>query len=278
MPPHAEVIGDPIAHSLSPAIHGFWLSALRIAADYRATRIAAGDLPAFFAERRADPDWRGCNVTAPHKQAVSEFLDEVDADAKRIGAVNCIYREGDRLVGLNSDVDGLAEALSAVQIGGARIAVIGAGGGARAAVHLAVRSEARSVAIIARDPAKAVSLAGLAGARTEIRIVPFERSNDAIAGAAAVVNATPMGMEDAGTMPQLLLDALGAAAPGAVAMDMVYVPLDTPFLQAAGAAGIAPVDGLAMLIGQARRAFRLFFGVTPPVNKDAELRVLLSSP
>ena len=277
MPPYAEVIGDPIAHSLSPAIQGFWLSALGIAADYRATRVTAGDLPAYLAGGRADPDWRGCNVTAPHKQAVCDFVDEVGADAKRIGAVNCIYREGDRLVGLNSDVDGLVEALSGVQIGGSRIAVLGAGGGARAAAHLAVQRGARSVAIIARDPAKAVSLAALAGARTEIRIVAVERAADAITGAAAVINATPMGMAQAAAMPQTLLGALGTAAAGAVAMDMIYAPLETPFLQTARAAGLVPVDGLAMLIGQARRAFRLFFGVTPPVDKDTELRALLSS-
>lgn len=275
MPPYAEVIGDPVAHSLSPAIHTFWLDALGLDASYVATRVAPGTLAAHFAARRADPDWRGSNVTAPHKEAVFDVLDEVGAEAKRIGAVNCIYRDEGRLVGLNTDVDGLAEALAGTTLPGARIGVIGAGGGARAAVHLAVRSGARSVALVARDPAKAASLAGLGSADTEIRIVPFERCAEAIAGAAAVINATPMGMAQAEPMPDLLLKTLGEAAAGAVAMDMVYVPLETPFLAAASNAGLVPADGLSMLIGQARRAFHLFFGVTPPEDKDSELRRLL---
>jgi len=276
MPPYAEVIGDPVAHSLSPAIHGFWLAALGIDGGYRAARVTTEELADYFAARRADPDWRGCNVTAPHKESVVDCLDQIGAEAKRIGAVNCVHRDGDRLVGLNSDVDGLTEALAGAQIAGARMAVIGAGGGARAAVHLAVRSEARSVAVIARDAAKAASLAGLGSARTEIRILPFDRCDGAIAGAAAVVNATPMGMAQAEAIPDRLLTALAAAAPGAVALDMVYVPLDTLFLQAARAAGLVAVDGLAMLIGQARRAFRLFYGVTPPTDRDAELKALLT--
>ncbi|WP_129793107.1 shikimate dehydrogenase [Sphingosinicella sp. CPCC 101087] len=273
---HAEVIGDPIAHSRSPAIHRFWLEALGLEGEYRATQVAPGGLAVYFADRRGDPGWRGCNVTAPHKESVADFLDEVGAEAKKIGAVNCIHREGDRLVGLNTDVDGLAEALAGAELAGAKIAVIGAGGGARAAVHLAVRSQVRSIAIIARDSAKATSLAGLGSARTEIRILPFERSREAIAGAAAVVNATPMGLAGADEMPAPTLASLDEAAPGCVALDMVYVPLDTPFLTAARAAGLIPVDGLAMLIGQARRAFRLFFGVTPPADRDAELRELLT--
>src|SRR6266550_1272774 len=96
-----------------------------------------------------------------------------------------------------------------------------------------------------------------------------------IAGATLIINATPLGMDHAGSMPGALLTALPSAAPGATAFDMVYQPLDTPFLQAARAAGLRTVDGLTMLIGQARQAFRLFFGVEPPAEHDAELRDLL---
>src|SRR4051812_38473672 len=106
MPPYAEVIGDPIAHSKSPAIHKLWLESLGIEAAYRATLVT--DLNHYFRIRRSDPEWRGCNITAPHKQAVIAFLDE----ASPIGAVNCVVREGDRLIGLNTDVDGVREALA----------------------------------------------------------------------------------------------------------------------------------------------------------------------
>jgi shikimate dehydrogenase len=275
MSPYAEVIGDPIAHSLSPAIHGFWLCALGIDGDYRATRVRKGELGAHFPARRDDPDWRGCNVTAPHKEALFDLLDEIGAEAKRIGAVNCIHRRDGKLVGCNTDVDGLAEALAGAAVAGGRFAIIGAGGGARAAVQFAVTAKAGKIAIVARDPARAASLTSLGGARTEIRILPVERAGDAFAGAAAIVNATPMGMASADAMPGAVLAAFAASAPDAVAMDMVYAPLETEFLAAARAAGLATADGLSMLIGQARRAFHLFFGTQPPAVRDAELRALL---
>src|SRR4051812_14114027 len=122
--PYAEVIGDPIAHSKSPAIHSFWLKKLGLEGTYSATLVT--DLNAYFAARGGDPDWRGCNVTAPHKQAVIPFLDETSP----VGAVNCIMRDGGRLVGLNTDVDGLEEALSGADR--SRIVLIGAGGAAQA--------------------------------------------------------------------------------------------------------------------------------------------------
>src|ERR1700709_2832743 len=149
MPPYAEVIGDPIAHSKSPAIHNFWLESIGIQAAYKATLVT--DLGVYFAARRGDPDWRGCNVTAPYKQNVIPFLDE----ASPIGAVNCIVRDGDRLLGLNTDVDGVKEALglnrspakagvqpssadwtpayAGERVGLDRVVLIGAGGAAMAA-------------------------------------------------------------------------------------------------------------------------------------------------
>ena len=96
--PYAEVIGDPIAQSKSPAIHGFWLQQLGIAAEYRACHVTAEGLAAYIAARRADPAWRGCNVTMPHKQAVMPLLDALDPEAERIGAVNTVVRGTDGLL------------------------------------------------------------------------------------------------------------------------------------------------------------------------------------
>lgn len=245
MPPHAEVIGDPIAHSKSPAIHNFWLSQLGIAADYRATRVT--DLEAYFEARRRDADWRGCNVTAPHKQAVIPFLDE----ASPIGAVNCIVREGDRLIGLNTDVDGIREALAGLPPL-SKMVLIGNGGAARAA--RAVIGDSGEIVTLTRHNIDDCEL---------------------IAGANLIVNATPLGMDHADQMPEALLGALPSCAPEAMVFDMVYHPLDTALLRAARTAGLHTVDGLAMLIGQARQAFRLFFGAEPPSEHDAELRHLL---
>jgi shikimate dehydrogenase len=241
----AEVIGDPIAHSKSPIIHGFWLDCLGIEAIYKATLVTPDSLEAYFEARLRDPDWRGCNVTIPHKQAVLPFLDEASA----IGAVNCIIREDGRLIGRNTDVDGIAEALAGADL--SKCVVIGAGGGARAA--LAWLEKAKEIVNITRQNIDKVEL---------------------ISGATLIVNATPLGMAYAGPMPQALLDALPA---GATALDMVYQPLDTPFLQAARARGLHAVDGLTMLIGQAREAFRLFFGAAPPADRDAELRAILTA-
>jgi shikimate dehydrogenase len=244
--PYAEVIGDPIAHSKSPAIHRFWLEKLGLETDYRATRVT--DLAAYFAVRRGDPDWHGCNVTAPHKQAVIPFLDE----ASPIGAVNCIVRDGDRLVGLNTDVDGIVEGLAGADL--SKVVLIGAGGAAKAA--RAALADAGEIVSITRQNIENIEL---------------------IAGATLIVNATPLGMAHAAPMPPALLAALPSATSNAIVLDMVYQPLDTPLLQAARAAGLRTVDGLAMLIGQARRAFRLFFGAEPPREHDAELKALLSA-
>lgn len=277
MPPRAEVIGDPIAHSKSPAIHGFWLTALAIEGSYRAARVHKDELADYFAARRPDPDWRGCNLTAPLKEAVLPFLDGVEAEVDNIGAVNCVHRRDAGLIGLNSDVDGLAEALAGSALAGEKVAIIGSGGAARAALHHLRWQGARTVAVLARNPAHAAALAVLGGRDTEIRILPLERAAEAMAGSAAVINASPLGMAHAAPMPDDLLAALASTKPGAVALDMVYDPLDTPFLKAARAAGARPVDGLAMLIGQARKAFELFFDQSPPVESDGELRQLLIS-
>ena len=266
---YAEVIGDPIAHSKSPAIHNFWLKKLGIESDYKATRVT--DLKPYFAERRADPDWRGCNVTAPHKQSVIPFLDE----ASPLGAVNCIVRDGERLIGLNTDVDGIREALSLprspAKAGAQRESEDWTPASAGEQMSLA------KVVLIGNGGAATAARAALADAN---EIVSITRQNiekaELLAGATWIVNATPLGMAHAAPMPDALLAALPSAAPDATVLDMVYQPLDTPLLQAARAAGLRSVDGLAMLIGQARRAFRLFFGVAPPAEHDAELKALLS--
>lgn len=278
MQPYAEVIGDPIAHSKSPAIHNFWLNCLGIEADYRATLVT--DLNDYFRARRGDSEWRGCNVTAPHKQAVIPFLDE----ASPIGAVNCIVRDGDRLIGLNTDVDGVNEALAGASLGYERNRTSSSPAKAGAQLSNSAWTPAFAgervgfdkVVLIGAGGAAKAARAALAHAR---EIVSITRQNiehsELLAGATLIINATPLGMDHAGPMPAALLAALPSAAPGATAFDMVYQPLDTCFLQAARAAGLRTVDGLSMLIGQARQAFRLFFDAEPPAEHDAQLRDLL---
>jgi len=264
--PFAEVIGDPIAQSKSPIIHKYWLKQLGIKGEYVRTQVAPIDLVDFIGRRRADPRWCGCNVTIPHKQTIMRLLDRLDPGAEAIGAVNCVIPEASGLAGYNTDIDGVAAALDSVELEGRKAVVIGAGGGARAVVaYLAQRSA--DIVVLARNPAKADELSSLA----PVRIMPLELAAEAFQGAEVIVNATSMGMAGADPMPRGLLEGVRANAAEAVLFDMVTTPADTEFL----ACGDRTVDGLTMLIGQARRAFELFFGSTPPEG-DAELRRLLT--
>jgi shikimate dehydrogenase len=269
MIPWAEVIGDPVGHSLSPAIHRHWLAACGIAGDYRAKEVTAPRLDSFLPARRALPEWRGCNVTAPHKLAAMPLVDIRDAAAEAVGALNCVYRDGARLIGTNTDVDGVAEALAGLRIAGGKAAVIGAGGGARAAIHWLRRQGAGEIVLVARRPSAAEALG------PGLRACALAEAAQAFASASLIVNATPLGLEGGEAMPAPLLNAVQQAG-AAAAFDMVYRPLQTPFLRAAAAGGARTIDGLAMLIGQARRSFALFFGAAPPAGADAALRRLVA--
>ena len=262
MTPFAEVIGDPVAHSLSPEIHSFWLARLGLPGRYQTTLVRPDGLAAFLESRRGDPAWRGCNVTAPLKQLVIPLLGAASA----VGAVNCIVPDDGRLVGYNTDVDGIAEALSRADL--RRVVLIGAGGAARAALAWLAEAGAHHVTVLVRNPNRTDQMVEFEG-----HILPI--NPESLAKASLIINASPLGMAHAGPMPDSLLAGLASAASGATVFDMVYDPRDTALLQAARAADLRTVDGLTMLIGQARRAFRLFFGAGAPAEDDAQLRRLL---
>jgi shikimate dehydrogenase len=273
--PYAEVIGDPIAQSKSPLIYRHWLEATGASGDYRAVRVTPAELSAYFASRRADPDWRGCNVTMPLKHDVIPFLDHVDPGADAIGAVNCIVKGSDGLGGRNTDVEGIAVALADIELAGTKVAVIGAGGAARAALHYLRSQGVGLIALVVRDPLKAASFRCAAGP-TRVELSPLGRAHGAFQDARLIVNASPLGMAGKDPMPRELLAAVAAHAPGAALFDMVYKPLDTEFLAAGHANGAATIDGLTMLIGQARAAFTAFF-VHPAPRDDSGLRALLTA-
>lgn len=273
--PYAEVIGDPIAQSKSPIIHRHWLAALGLAGDYRAAHVPPAMLGDYLAARRRDPDWRGCNVTIPHKERVLPFLDILDSGARAIGAANCVAPSPQGLIGRNTDVDGIAAALEGAAVEGCQAVLIGAGGGARAALHYLRQRKAARVAILVRDPGKAAHFAEEdAPARVEVH--EMDMGKDALAGASVIINASPLGMTGSPSMPPALLDALAAHARGATFLDMVYQPVRTAFLEAGAANGGIAVDGLVMLFGQARAAFEHFYGRPPPTLDDT-LRDLVAS-
>lgn len=272
--PFAEVIGDPIAQSKSPLIHKHWLGLLDIEGNYRATRVEAANLGAFFQQRRSDGDWRGCNVTVPHKEKVVALLDELDADAAAMGAVNCVVPRDGRLAGYNTDVDGIAAVLDGTELDGRSAILIGAGGAARAAAAYFAGRNLDSLTVLARDPKKADPLRTIAPRLAfEFLSLDSERMPE---HPAAIINASPLGMLGSPPMPENLLGIIAARAGGATVFDMVYNPLETAFLARGRAAGGMAVDGLTMLVGQAARAFELFFGQPAP-PPDQSLRDLLTT-
>ncbi|MFN2258755.1 MAG: shikimate dehydrogenase, partial [Parasphingopyxis sp.] len=158
---YAEVIGDPVDHSLSPAIHRFWLDKLGIAGDYRAKRVAADDLAAYFADRRTDPAWRGCNVTIPHKLAALGHVEDRGGVRKSMGAINTVLRESDGgLIGTNTDAAGFYAPISGMDLAGVPVVMIGAGGAARAVLFALARAGVGPVTILNRTLLKAAGLLG----------------------------------------------------------------------------------------------------------------------
>ena len=270
--PYAEVIGDPIAQSRSPLIHKFWLERLGIEGDYIRTRVPAAALGEHLRARQADALWRGCNVTIPHKITVLDHLDEIDGGG--VGAVNCVVPDGRGLRGLNTDVLGIAEALSMVGKAGPMV-VIGGGGAARAAMAWLKQERVEDIRLIARDRNKGEALLS-DFAFTGPVYAPTD-AGEVLAGATGLINATPLGMKGFPAMPDTVLDALETMAGDGFVLDMVYSPIDTALLKGAASIGLTAVDGLAMLIGQAKSAFRLFFGEAPPTADDEALRALLIS-
>lgn len=281
---YAEVIGDPVGQSKSPAIHRFWLERLGLEGDYRATAVTAAQLPDYLAQRRNDPFWRGCNVTMPHKQAVIGLVDRLEPLARKVGAINTIVRATDgALIGRNTDVAGFLEPLRGHldRSHYFRMArVIGTGGAARAVIAALAR-EGFTIVLAARDQANARGLLADLPSGREHYAAPLDHFaaptdfafDDREGCLDLVVNATPLGMR--GQLP-LAFD-WSHAPPGAIAYDIVTDPVDTDFLSNARAAGHRAIDGLAMLIGQAAAAFTYFYGAPPPREHDGELRTLLSA-
>lgn len=282
--PYAEVIGDPIVQSKSPAIHGYWIGRLGLDADYRAAHVTSSGLEDYLKSRRKDPQWRGCNITMPHKQAVIPLLDRLDPLAARIGAVNTIVREVDgSLSGYNTDAGGFLEPLRdllAKEHLFRMARVLGTGGAARAIIA-ALAQEHVVIVLAGRDPEKARALLDELDPKGEHHVAPLAHFaeptdfefDDRAGCFDLVVNASPLGMAG---QPPLEFD-FSHVPPGSIIYDIVTHPVETPLLKAARAAGYRTVDGLSMLIGQAAEAFERFFGKAPPRDDgDAELRARLT--
>lgn len=255
------VIGQPIGHSRSPLIHNPALQAAGIGGVYLPLEVdnATSFIRDFVHPKTRKVDWklRGLSVTIPHKLSVLPFLDEIDATAQAIGAVNTIVVESDRLRGFNTDVHGAMQPLTELMdVRGARVAVLGAGGSARAVCY-GLRQHAAHVTIYARGVQKAQLLADEFNA-SAAALDSFHGQAD------IVINCTPMGMKghSEGASP-LTAESLRGVR---LVYDLVYNPEQTALLQAAQAAGCQTLGGLAMLVAQAAEQFRLWTGQTAPMG------------
>ena len=253
----AGVIGWPVRHSRSPDIHNAAYEALGLDWVYVALPVAPGQVPAALAGMRA-LGLEGLSVTMPHKAAAAAQVDVLTPDAAALGAVNSVRRDGDRLIGDNTDGGGFVDSLleAGVDPAGRRCVVLGAGGAARAVVRSLALAGAAQVTVVNRDPTRGAAAAALAGDTGAVG------STEDLMSADLLVQATPVGMGD-----DLTLAADPALLPaGAVVADLVYHPLVTPLLAAARARGLPTVDGLGMLVHQAARQLQAWTGRDAPID------------
>ncbi|MEM8796186.1 MAG: shikimate dehydrogenase [Pseudomonadota bacterium] len=263
----AAVIGWPVKHSRSPLIHGHWLKTHEIAGTYEAIAVAPDDIQSFF-EDFPKSGLVGANVTIPHKETVIPFLSSLDKAALEIGAVNTVWLEDKDLHGTNTDWTGFLDNLDQEARGWDSkrntALVVGAGGAARGIVYGLNQRGFDRIVVANRTLERAEVLAK--GFGHAIEPIGLAQAQAVVGEADVVVNTTSLGMEGSDLMP---ID-LAAAQNECVVTDIVYVPLETPFLRDAKRYALKTVDGLGMLLHQAAPGCEKWFGVRPIVT--AELR------
>jgi shikimate dehydrogenase len=263
----AGIMGWPVGHSRSPALHGFWLAQHGIDGAYVPLAVPPTQLEQAL---RALPalGFRGCNLTIPHKQAALAVMDRIDPFARRIGAMNTVIVAADgSLEGSNTDVFGFRENLREQAPGwdakAGPAVVLGSGGSARAVLAALIAAGVSEIRLVNRTPAHAETLAhDLAQPETDVTVLPWEMRAAALRHAGILVNTTSLGMDKE---PALDLD-LTALPISAVVVDIVYVPLETRLLATARRRGHRVVDGLGMLLHQGRPGFQAWFGTAVDVT------------
>lgn len=266
----AFVCGDPIKHSRSPLIHGHWLDQYNIKGSYEAVVVSPDELPQFMRQMIED-GWAGGNFTIPHKQAVFERLDNVDDAARAIGAVNTVWVESGKLCGGNTDAYGFATNLD-VQVPLWRSAqttiVFGAGGAARAIIFALLTAGIGKIFLVNRTLERAEELADSFG--SAVNAMNWGDAGAKLPEADLLINTTSLGMDG---QPAFPLD-LSNARSDVIASDIVYVPLETPFLSMAKTRGLQTSDGLGMLLHQATPGFEKWFGLKPQVDEVLRQRIV----
>ena len=269
--PTACVIGWPVAHSRSPAIHRFWLAELGIAGDYVPVPVVPEEIAAFLRSFVAS-GYVGGNVTMPHKEAAFAAVSAMDTEARAIGAVNTLWIDDGKLIGSNTDSFGflanLDEAVENWDKNPRAAVVLGAGGAARAVVFALIERGFAPIHLVNRTLERAELLAERFG--KTVRPAGWESADRLLRQASLLVNTTTLGMKG---NPSPELD-LGALPGDAVVTDLVYVPLVTPLLAAAKARGLRTANGLGMLLHQAVPGFERWFGERPSVSPALRAAIL----
>lgn len=275
----AGVLGWPVAHSRSPQLHGFWLDAYGIDGAYIPLPVEPENLEMVLRTLPA-MGFRGANLTVPHKRRALDFLDEIDDPAARIGAVNTVVvGEGGRLMGTNTDGYGFFENIRQGapnwKLENGPMVVLGAGGAARAICVALLDGGANHIILCNRSRGRAEDLAGhLQNPNAKIEILDWSARADCLDGATMLINTTSLGMTG---QPALEID-LAALPNDAIVNDIVYSPLETDLLADAKLKGCIFIDGLGMLLHQARPAFSAWFGVDPEVTTALRKHVLNDRP
>jgi shikimate dehydrogenase len=258
------VLGDPVAHSRSPAMHNAAFAALGLDWTYVALRVRPADLGRALAGVRA-LGLAGLNVTVPHKERIAPLLDRLTSRAKSIGAVNTVFWRKGALWGDNTDAGGFLRALADAEFRprGRSALVLGAGGSARAVVNALAGAGIGSLTVLNRTVSRARALRRLVPGRTEFAAGGIEEASDpaTVAAADLIVNCTSLGLDGRSLPP---LD-LRAVSPASLVYDLVYGPDTTPLVRAARRRGLRAEDGRRMLLHQAALAFRLWTGKAPPL-------------
>ena len=262
----AGVMGWPVAHTRSPAIHNHWIARHGLQGAYVQLPVHPDRLEAAI---RGLPalGFAGCNITVPHKVSAMHFMDELHPVARRVAAINTVVVQPDgRLLGMNNDgagyIQSLCDADPSWRGDAGPALVLGAGGAARAIVVALLDEGVPELRITNRTMERAQVLAEAFGDR--VKVVPWSERHEAMAGVSLLVNTTTLGMH--GQPPlDVALDALPLAA---MVSDAIYIPMETPLLTQARLRGQRTVNGLGMLINQARPAFASWFGVMPDITPE----------
>lgn len=261
----AGVIGHPIAHSLSPKLHNYWLKKYNINGEYKAYDVAPAALADFIGSM-VGKNFSGCNITVPHKEAALRLIDDIDPLAEKIGAINTLIVRDGKISGSNTDVVGFSENIKPHITGTKKAVILGAGGASRAVIVALQQLGFSHITITNRTREKSLELAK----KFTLETATWEHRADVLQDADLLVNTTSLGL--AGKSP-LEID-LALLPKSALVTDIVYAPLITPLLDDAQARGNKIVDGLGMLLHQAAPGFAAWFGVKPEVTNELRQFIL----